>query len=222
MRVLLIEDDAMIGESVMEALRRDTHAADWMRDGDTALAALRAARYDMVLLDLGLPRRDGLSVLRCMRQANDTTPVLIITARDRVADRIAGLDAGADDYLQKPFDLDELAARMRALARRHAGRAAPAITHRGICLDVATRQAHFHGTPLPLSAREWALLEALLARPGIVFSRSQLEEKLYGFGAEVASNTVEVHIHSLRRKLGADAIRNVRSIGWLVPAEGEV
>lgn len=218
MRVLLVEDDTMIGESVLEALRADGHAADWMRDGGSALAALHAERFDIVLLDLGLPRHDGLSILRTLRSRSDATPVLIITARDRVADRIAGLDAGADDYLLKPFDVDELAARMRAVVRRHDGHASVVLDHRGIRLDTARREATLHGELLVLTAREWAVLEALMRKPGVVLSRAQIEQKLYGFDSEVASNTVEVHIHSLRRKLGADAIANVRGVGWAVPA----
>lgn len=219
MRTLLIEDDGMIGESVMDALRADNHAADWLRDGDAALTALRLAHYDIVLLDLGLPRRDGLSVLRAMRSRGDATPVLVLTARDGVQDRVAGLDAGADDYVLKPFDLHELSARMRALARRSAGRAAPVHEHRGVRLDPASHEVTHDGQRVALSTREWAVLEALIARPGVVLSRSQLEQHMYGFDAEISSNTVEVHIHNLRRKLGAAAIRNVRGIGWLMPKD---
>ena len=219
MRVLLVEDDVMIGESVMEALRRGDHAADWSQDGLSALAALRAASFDIVLLDLGLPQRDGLSVLRTMRDGADGTPVLIITARDRVADRVAGLDGGADDYLLKPFDIDELAARMRAVVRRREGGASAVLEHRGIRLDPARREATLHGEAIMLTAREWAVLEALMRRPGVVLSRAQIEDKLYGFNSEVTSNTVEVHIHSLRKKLGSEAIGNVRGVGWMVPAE---
>lgn len=217
MRVLLIEDDTMIGESVMQALRMDHHAADWMQDGPSGLAAARLAVYDIVLLDLGLPICDGLTVLREMRSRSDATPVLILTARDQVAQRVAGLDAGADDYLLKPFDVDELAARMRALARRSAGRSAPVLEHLGLRLDAVQRQASLDGEPVALSAREWAILEALITRPGVVLSRPQLEEKLYGFGAEVASNTIEVHIHSLRKKLRPGLIVNIRGVGWRVP-----
>jgi DNA-binding response OmpR family regulator len=161
-----------------------------------------------------LPRRAGLDVLAAMRQRNDERPVLILTARDGVSDRVAGLDAGADDYLVKPFDLDELAARVRALGRRQAGRAAPTLSHRDLTLDPATREVTRGGTPVTLSPREFALLEALMTRPSAVLSRAQLEERLYGWSEPVESNAVEVHLHALRRKLGSDTIRNVRGVGW--------
>ncbi len=219
MRLLLVEDDPMIGEPVLDALRAEHYAVDWVRDGGMAEAALAAQRYDLVLLDLGLPRRDGLTVLRALRDRHDRTPVLIATARDAVAERIAGLDAGADDYLVKPYDLDELLARLRALLRRAEGRAEPVYTHRGLSLNPATREASVDGRAVVLSAREWALLEALIARPGRVLSRAQLEEKLYGWKDEVSSNTIEVYVHSLRRKLGPDTIQNVRGVGYLVPKD---
>jgi DNA-binding response OmpR family regulator len=217
MRVLLVEDDPMIGESVRTALRGDGFAVDWSRDGKSADLALQAERYDVVLLDLGLPARDGLEVLRALRARKDRTPVLTVTARDAVQDRVRGLDAGADDYLTKPFDLDELAARMRSLVRRSAGRAEPAIEHRGLCFDPATREVTLRGNPVTLSARELAVLQALIERPGAVLSRAQLEERLYGWGEEIESNAVEVYVHGLRRKLGADAIRTVRGVGYMVP-----
>ena len=169
-----------------------------------------------MVLDLGLPRKEGLDVLRAMRQRGDARPVLIVTARDAVADRVAGLDAGADDYVLKPFELTELAARIRALLRRSAGRADPVVAYGGIELHPVTREARLNGKPIVLSAREYALLDALLARPGAILSRAQLEEKLYGWNEEIESNAVEVHIHALRRKLGADAIRNVRGVGWMI------
>jgi two-component system response regulator QseB len=172
-----------------------------------------------VLLDLGLPRKDGLDVLRAARARRNEVPILVITARDAVADRIRGLDAGADDYLVKPFDLDELAARVRALVRRADGRAEPVVRHGAIALNPATREVTLRGRPVVLSGREFALLHALLARPGMVLSRAQLEERLYGWGEEVGSNAVEVHIHNLRRKLGAGTIRNVRGVGYTIPAE---
>jgi two-component system response regulator QseB len=171
-----------------------------------------------VLLDLGLPRKDGLDVLRAARARRNEVPILVITARDAVADRIKGLDAGADDYLVKPFDLDELAARVRALVRRADGRAEPVVRHGAIVLNPATREVTLRGRPVVLSGREFALLHALLARPGMVLSRAQLEERLYGWGEEVGSNAVEVHIHNLRRKLGAGTIRNVRGVGYTIPA----
>jgi two-component system OmpR family response regulator len=217
MRVLLVEDDTMIGESLVDLLRSDTHAVDWVPTAEQADTALAATDYDLVLLDLGLPQRDGLSVLRGLRARGRRTPVLVITARDAIAQRVAGLDAGADDYLVKPFDVDELLARMRALVRRADGRAEPEYRHHGVSIRPATREVMVDGQPVSLSGREWAVLEPLLARPGRVLSRAQLEEKLYGWGDEVSSNAVEVYIHGLRRKLGADLIRNVRGVGYLVP-----
>jgi two-component system response regulator QseB len=214
MRLLLVEDDAMIGEAVQSGLRQDGFVVDWVRDAEAGDAALRAEGYPLVLLDLGLPRKSGLEWLRELRARGNRTPVLILTARDSVADRVAGLDSGADDYLVKPFDLDELSARVRAIARRQAGRAEPLLRHGEVTLDPATRAVTFKGQPLVLSAREHALLSALLERPGAILSRAQLEQRLYGWGEEVESNTVEVHIHNLRRKLGSDFIRNVRGVGY--------
>jgi two-component system response regulator QseB len=214
MRLLLAEDDAMIGESVCRGLRQDGFAVDWVRDGRAAEVALAEHVHDLVLLDLGLPRKEGLEVLRSLRRRGDTRPVLIVTARDAVADRVEGLDAGADDYLVKPFELTELAARIRALLRRRTGRAAPVVEWGPITLDPATHEVRVRGELLPLSAREFALLAALLDRPGAVLSRAQLEEKLYGWNEEVGSNAVEVHLSALRRKLPPDTIRNVRGVGW--------
>ncbi len=216
MRVLLVEDDPMIGESVHKGLQQDGFAVDWVRDGVSAEAAWRANPFDVMLLDLGLPRKDGLEVLRALRRAGQDLPVLVVTARDAVRDRVAGLDAGADDYLVKPFDLDELAARIRALLRRRGGRADPLMRHGDLALNPATKEVHRAGEPVALSPREFALLEALLDRPGAVLSRAQLEERIYGWGQEVESNAVEVHIHALRRKLGTDFIRNVRGVGYKV------
>jgi two-component system response regulator QseB len=219
MRILLAEDDPMIGADVQRGLAQEGFVVDWVRDGAAADAALREGVHDLLLLDLGLPRREGLAVLGGMRQRGDARPVLIVTARDAVSDRVAGLDAGADDYLVKPFDLDELGARVRALGRRSAGRAAPVLAHRDITLDPATHEVRRAGAPVPLSPREFALLEALMMRPSAVLSRAKLEEKLYGWNEPVDSNAVEVHLHALRRKLGSDAIRNVRGVGWtLAPA----
>jgi len=217
MRLLLVEDDPMIGEAVQDLLRAEHYAVDWARDGDAADAALRTQPYDLVLLDLGLPKRDGITVLRDLRTRKDRTPVLVATARDAVAQRIEGLDAGADDYVLKPYDLDELLARIRALLRRAAGRAEPVYEHKGVCINPATREATVQGMPVVLSAREWAVLEPLIARPGMVLSRQQLEDKLYGWGDEVSSNAVEVYIHGLRKKLGAEVLLNVRGVGYLVP-----
>jgi two-component system, OmpR family, response regulator len=214
MRLLLVEDDPMVGDAVREGLRQESYAVDWVRDGKAAETALRAEQYDLVLLDLGLPRRGGLEVLASMRAARNDVPVMVITARDTLLDRVKGLDAGADDYLVKPFDLDELAARVRALLRRAAGRAEPEIHCGPVTLNPSTREVLVNDRPVTLSAREFALLEALAERPGIVLSRSQLETRLYGWGEEVASNTVEVHVHNLRRKLGIEIIRNVRGVGY--------
>ena len=219
MRLLLLEDDLMIGETVLDLLRAEHYAVDWVKDGEMADTALRTQDYDLVLLDLGVPRMDGLDVLRTLRARKQRMPVLIATARDSVEQRVQGLDAGADDYVLKPYDLDELLARIRALLRRAAGRAEPVFEHRGVSLNPATREAAVDGRPVVLSAREWAVLEPLIARPGIVLSRAQLEEKLYGWKDEISSNAVEVYVHGLRRKLGADLIRTVRGVGYTVPKE---
>jgi two-component system response regulator QseB len=224
MRVLLVEDDAMIGASVRAGLRQDGFAIDWVTDGQAADSALSMHQaqdaYDLVLLDLGLPKKDGLDVLRRLRGRGSDVPVLIVTARDAVADRVAGLDAGADDYLVKPFDLDELAARVRALHRRRAGRAEAIVRHvhgdDTITLDPARREVRRNDRPVTLSSREFAVLEALLERPGAVLSRTQLEEKVYGWDEEPGSNTIEVYVHGLRKKLGADLIRNVRGVGYTI------
>lgn len=207
----------MIAEAVRTALEQDGHTVDWAQDGAIGAAAVAATGFDIVLLDLGLPKRDGLEVLREARARGDATPVIIITARDDVQSRIAGLDAGADDYLVKPFDLDELAARMRSVLRRQAGRGDPVLEHRGIRLNPITREVARDGEPVALSAREYAVLEALLQRPGAILSRAQLEDRLYGWGGEIESNAVEVYIHSLRRKLGSDSIRTLRGVGYYVP-----
>jgi two-component system response regulator QseB len=219
MRLLLVEDDQMIGESVRTGLQQDGFAVDWVQDGRAAELALATNSYDTLLLDLGLPRKAGLDVLASLRRRGDSIPVLILTARDAVADRVKGLDAGADDYLVKPFDLEELAARVRALLRRNSGRAGPVIQVGTLIINPATHEVLRDGKPVSLSAREFALIHALAGRPGVVYSRAQLEEKLYGWGHEVESNTVEVYIHSLRRKLGADFIHNVRGVGYMVPKQ---
>jgi two-component system response regulator QseB len=217
MRVLLAEDDAMIGAAVRDRLRSQGFAVDWVRDGRAADAALAGDVYDLLLLDLGLPGREGLAVLRGLRGRGSTLPVVILTARDAVDDRVAGLDAGADDYVVKPFDLKELEARLRAVLRRRAGSASSVIEHGTLSLDLASHELRRDGVLVPVSPREFALLHALLERPGRILSRAQLEERLYGWGEEVGSNVVEVHIHSLRRKLGADLIRNVRGVGYRIP-----
>lgn len=217
MRLLLVEDDSMIGESVLDLLRAEQYAVDWVRDGDAADTALRTQDYDLVLLDLGLPRQDGLSVLRRLRARRSRVPVLVATARDALAQRVEGLDAGADDYVVKPYEMDELLARIRALLRRASGRAEPVYEHQGVSINPATREVMVNGEPVVLSGREWAVLEPLLARPGLVLSRAQLEEKLYDWKHEISSNAVEVYIHGLRKKLGANIIQNVRGVGYLVP-----
>jgi two-component system response regulator QseB len=219
MRLLLVEDDAMIGESIRAGLRQDGHAVDWVTDGRTAEAAMRTEPYAMVLLDLGLPHKDGYAVLEDLRRSGNRVPVLILTARDAVADRVRGLDRGADDYLVKPFDLDELAARIRAVLRRHAGRAEPVLAFGGLVLNPATHKVTYHGRDVPVSGRELALLQALLERPGAALSRAQLEERVYGWGEEIASNSVEVHIHNLRKKLGEGLIRTVRGVGYALSSD---
>lgn len=228
MRLLLVEDDRMIGESLRAALRLEGHAVDWVRDVASARATLASERFDGVLLDLGLPPdggggavlpAGGLDVLRELRGRADTTPVIVLTARDALGDRVTGLDAGADDYLVKPFELDELAARLRAVQRRlGGGRAQPVLSHGGVTLDPATRQVTKDGVPVLLSAREFAVLEALMQRPGALLSRAQLEDRLYGWGEEIESNAVTVYVHQLRRKLGADFIGNMRGVGYFVGA----
>lgn len=217
MRLLLVEDDRMIGEAACDLLRAEQYAVDWVQDGEMAETALRSQSYDLVLLDLGLPRRDGLSVLRALRTRKVRIPVLIATARDSVEQRIEGLDAGADDYVLKPYDLKELLARIRAMLRRAAGRAEPVYEYRGVTINPVTREVTLDGSPVTISAREWAVLEPLIARPGLVLSRSQLEEKLYGWKDDISSNAVEVYVHGLRKKLGATLIQNIRGVGYLVP-----
>ncbi|MEO8506554.1 MAG: response regulator transcription factor [Betaproteobacteria bacterium] len=218
MRILLVEDDPMIGKSLQTALQQDSYTVDWVKDGQAAKLALDAAdgAYGLVLLDLGLPRKSGLDLLREIRRAGSRVRVLIVTARDAVADRVAGLDAGADDYLVKPFSLDELAARMRALLRRDVAREDNVLRNGDLALDPAARTLSRNGTLVDLSAREFALLAALLERPGTALSKTQLEERLYGWGEEVESNTVEVHVHNLRKKLGVEAIRTIRGVGYVI------
>ncbi len=216
MRLLLIEDDPMIGRAVQSGLSQAGFTLDWAVDGRSGAAAIANAVYDAIVLDLGLPRIDGLSLLQQVRARRDTVPVLVISARDAVPDRIAGLNAGADDYLLKPFDLDELVARVRALLRRHAGAASTAMIAGPLSLDPVQRVATLAGSELALTAKEFALLEALLRRPGAVLSRERLEESIYGWGEEVGSNAVEVHLHNLRRKLGPQFIKNIRGVGYRI------
>lgn len=216
MRILLVEDDRMIGEAVSTSLKDAAYAVDWVQDGAAASLALENDEHQAVLLDLGLPRRDGLEVLRRLRQGGSALPVIVITARDGVEDRIKGLDLGADDYLVKPFDVNELLARLRAVIRRRGGQAAPILGNGRVSLDPATREARSGAAVVLLSAREFALLQALLLRPGTILTRAELEERIYGWNEEVESNAVDFLIHGVRRKLGADVIRNVRGAGWLV------
>jgi two-component system response regulator QseB len=219
MRLLLVEDDPMIGAGVQRGLKQDGHTVDWVRDGAAAELAVADGVYEVILLDLGLPRKSGLELLAGLRRKGVATPVLVITARDSVADRVKGLDAGADDYLVKPFDLDELSARIRALTRRQGGRASPVIEVGSLALDPAKHVVTLGGAPIALSKREFSLLHALMKQPGVPLSRAQIEESLYGWDEEIESNAVEVYIHSLRRKLGAERIRNVRGVGYMVPSE---
>ncbi len=219
MRILLVEDDTMIGKTLQSALQQDDYVVDWVRDGQAGKLALDTAAdaYALVLLDLGLPRKSGLDLLKEIRRAGNKVRVLIVTARDAVSDRVAGLDAGADDYLVKPFSLDELAARIRALLRRDITQEDNVLRNGDLTLDRASRQVTVDGKPVGLSVREFALLDTLLERAGSALSRTQLEERLYGWGEEVESNAVEVHVHNLRKKLGAGAIRTVRGVGYLIP-----
>ena len=216
MRILLVEDDPMIGAAVVTALKDAAYAVDWVRDGRSASHTLEVDAHEAVLLDLGLPGRDGLEVLRRLRTSGKTLPVIVITARDGIEDRIRGLDLGADDYLIKPFDLQELLARMRAVIRRQGGQAAPRLSNGKVSLDPGTRMARAGGAEVQLSAREFALLQALLLRPGMILARTELEERIYGWNEEVESNAVDFLIQGVRKKLGASVIKNVRGAGWMV------
>lgn len=215
-RILLVEDDPMIGEAVSIALRDAAYAVDWVRDGAAAGNVLEHGEHQAVLLDLGLPKRDGLEVLRRLRQTGSAVPVIVITARDGVDDRIKGLDFGADDYLVKPFDINELLARLRAIVRRQGGQAAALLSNGKVSLDPATREARCGDAVEFLSAREFALLHALLLRPGAILTRAELEERIYGWNEEVESNAVDFLIHGVRKKLGANIVKNVRGAGWMV------
>ncbi len=216
MRVLVIEDDPMIGRAVVAGLHDGGYTVDWVRDGADAERALANGVYDLALLDLGLPRRDGLDILKGLRRGGKALPVVIITARDAVADRVTGLDNGADDYLVKPFDLDELLARARAVIRRRAGRSSPEMAYGALSIDPVTRVVTFRGAQVDLSPREFAVLEVLMKEPGAVVSREKLEDAVYGWGEEVGSNSIEVHLHHLRRKLKPQLIRNVRGVGYRI------
>ena len=219
MRILLVEDDGMIAQAVAAGLKHAGYAADHAADGETAESALRAQNYDLMLLDLGLPKKDGLQVLQRIRQSGQTLPVLVLTARDDLDSRLAGLDGGADDYIVKPFDMAELQARMRAVLRRGSGQAQACLSNGALSLNPATYQVEIiaEGRQVALSNKEFAVLQALLARPGVILSRTDLEDKMYGWGEEVESNAVDFLIHALRKKLGKENIQNVRGVGWLVP-----
>ena len=214
MRILLVEDDNLLGDGIRAGLKLADYAVDWVQDGEAARLALLDHSYDACVLDLGLPRRDGLSVLKELRASGNALPVLILTARDTSADKVAGLDAGADDYLTKPFDLPELQARLRALIRRASGAKLPTFSHGGVTLEPASKRVSRDGQVVALSGREYALLHDLLSHHGHIRTRAQLEESLYAWGEETESNTVEVYIHHLRRKLGANFIRTVRGLGY--------
>jgi two-component system OmpR family response regulator len=216
MRVLLVEDDRMIGAAITQALKDAAFAVDWVMDGQTAIDAANAEAYDLALLDLSLPMLDGVEVLRRLRKGGRAVPVIVVTARDGVDDRISGLDLGADDYLVKPFEIRELLARMRAILRRSAGGASPILSNGSISLNPATFEVSHGDETCRLTAREFALLQALMSRPGIILSRSDLERHIYGWNEEVESNAVEFLIHAIRKKIGPEAIRNVRGVGWMV------
>lgn len=216
MRILLVEDDPLLGDGIRAGLRQAGYTVDWLKDGRAAQLALETETYALMVLDLGLPRLSGMDLLKWLRGREATLPVLILTARDTVQDRVKGLDGGADDYLIKPFDLDELGARIRALLRRQGGRAAPLLTHGDLVLDPAAHQVTLVGQNVDLSPREFAVLQTLLENRGRVQSRDQLEQALYGWDGEVESNVLEVHIHHLRRKLGSQLIRNIRGVGYVI------
>jgi two-component system OmpR family response regulator len=220
MRILLVEDDTILGQAVRDQIAADGHSADWVTRIGDAGAAILAAAYDLVLLDLMLPDGTGLGFLKTRRQAGDVTPVIVLTARDQISDRIAALDAGADDYLVKPFDLFELSARIRAVGRRYAGNPNPLVTVGPLEIDLAARSVRRAGRAIPLTAREWSLFEAFVQRPHQLMSKPQLEERLYSFDAEVESNTIEVYIARLRKKLGADVIETVRGMGYRLGEPG--
>lgn len=217
MRILLVEDDPQIGAAIVSALEDAGMVADWVTDGSAALASVEAGAFELMLLDIGLPKKDGLSVLKQVRHKSNRIPIIMITARDAVEDRIAGLDLGADDYLVKPFLIDELMARIRAVARRHSGNAQPLLSSGDITIDPASKAATYNNEELDLTGKEYRLLHSLLISPGRIYSREELEEKVYGWEEEVNSNAIEFLIHNLRKKTDKSAIKNVRGLGWMVP-----
>ncbi|HEC15742.1 MAG TPA: response regulator [Sedimenticola sp.] len=220
MRLLLVEDDPLLGDGIRMGLEQSGFTVDWVRDGVSAGHAITSDDFDLMLLDLGLPRQDGLTLLKKLRKAGKELPVLVVTARDAVEDRVTGLDCGADDYVVKPFDLDELAARVRAITRRRSGRATPLLRHGDIILNPAARSVTRNGDPVPCTTHEFAILEALLTQAGRVLTRERLEDVVYGWAESVESNTIEVHIHHLRKKLGKDLIQTVRGVGYIIPKSG--
>lgn len=219
MRILLVEDDALLGDGVCAGLRRDDNSVDWVKNGETALSAIAETQYDCVILDIGLPKMSGLDVLNHIRESDNTVPVLILTAQDDIADRVKGLDAGADDYMIKPFEFAELCARLRALTRRTRGKASESIRYKGINIDTSAHTVEYDGKPVELSRREYTLLIEMLTNQGRVLSRQHLEQKLYSWGDEIESNTIEVYIHHLRKKLYSELIKTVRGIGYIVAKE---
>lgn len=219
MRLLVVEDDALLGDGIQAGLRQQGFSVDWVQDGIAALHAIESEAYAAVVLDLGLPRRSGLEVLKILRQQNNPVPLLILTARDTVDDRITGLDAGADDYLVKPFDLGELAARLRALTRRASGQPAPLLTVGALSLDPAARTVSYRDEPRALSAKEFDLLQVFMANAGRVLTRDQLASALYAWGEEVESNAIDVHLHHLRKKISPDIVQTLRGVGYLMPKE---
>ncbi len=220
MRILLIEDDDMIARAVRQGLVQAGYAVDRAADGRAAEIALRNSVYDLAVLDLGLPKKDGMAILSGLRSTRNEMPVLIVSARDTPLDRVAGLNAGADDYLLKPFDLDELVARVRALLRRHAGSGSPVLRCGDIALDPVKKSVTQAGVPVPLSAKEFSVLQVLMLRPGAVLSRDRLEESIYAWGEEIGSNAIEVHLHNLRKKLGSHVIKNIRGVGYRMAEKG--
>ena len=219
MRILLVEDDALLGDGVYSGLRRDNNSVDWLKNGETALSAMAETQYDCVILDIGLPKMSGLDVLQQLRDSNNSVPVLILTAQDAISDRVKGLDAGADDYLVKPFEFAELCARLRALTRRGRGIASETIQYKNININTAAHTVDYNGKTIVLSRREFTLLVEMITNQGRVLSKQQLEQKLYNWGDEVESNTIEVYIHHLRKKLYTELIKTVRGIGYIVAKE---
>lgn len=222
MKILIIEDDSMIGDSLQKALRKSGYVVDWVQDGENVLLYLGSTEYDLMILDLGLPGEDGFSILSALRKKENRIPVLILTARDAVSDKVQGLDIGADDYMLKPFALEELEARIRLLLRRQSGHSSSILKVGELSIDTATHKVIMNDKPYSLSSKEFALLAVLMERSGAVFSRAQLEEKLYGWNEEVGSNAIEVHIHQIRKKLGKKIIKNIRNVGYSLADENEI